>query len=110
MSNLTSLHKASLGLAIGLFMCVLPLPYGMYTIIRLATSIIMGCWAFRFLSMNRITLATISGGIVLLFQPFFKIALDRLTWNIIDVLLAIFLIIMVYRIDSVNTQEDETVR
>jgi len=35
----------------------------------------------------------IYGGLVLLFQPFFKIALGRQIWNILDVVVGIGLII-----------------
>jgi hypothetical protein len=37
------------------------------------------------------TFSLVCIGLVLLFQPFFKIALGRELWNLIDVILAVFL-------------------
>lgn len=107
---MSSIHKASVALAAALVMCLLPLPYGFYMIIRVATSIIMAIWAVRFLSVERISFATISGGLVLLFQPIIKIPLDRLTWNIVDVILAIFLLVLVFKIDDTNRQSNESIK
>lgn len=38
----------------------------------------------------------IYGGLALLFQPFFKIALGRQMWNIVDVIVGIGLIISIF--------------
>lgn len=97
--TLSSIQKASLCLAVALIVCLLKMPYGFYTIIRLATAIIMGCWSVRFSSQSRWPLAVISGSIVLLCQPLIPIALDRFTWNVVDVLLAIFLLVIVFKLD-----------
>jgi hypothetical protein len=35
-------------------------------------------------------------GLALLFQPFFKIALGRQIWNIVDVIVSIFLIATIF--------------
>lgn len=94
--KLSPLEKSSLILAVTLLLCLLSLPYGFYNIIRLATAIIAGCWAYKLFNLNKTSYAIISCGIVILFQPFFKIALDRFTWNLIDVLLAIILVWMVF--------------
>lgn len=93
--HLSVLDKASLILSIALIMCLLPFPYGFYTIIRLATAVIALCWTYRFYHRRKVALAIISGAIALLFQPFYKIALDRLTWNIVDVVLAVVIIYLV---------------
>ena len=39
----------------------------------------------------------IYGGLALLFQPFFKIALGREIWNIVDVIVVIGLLLSIYR-------------
>jgi hypothetical protein len=39
----------------------------------------------------------IYGGLALLFQPFFKIALGREIWNIVDVIVGIGLLLSIYR-------------
>jgi hypothetical protein len=38
----------------------------------------------------------IYGGLALLFQPFFKIALGRQMWNIVDVIVGIGLVISIF--------------
>lgn len=75
--TLTTLGKASLILAIALILCLLPLPYGFYTIVRLATAVIAGCWAYNFYKRRKTSLAIVSGAIALLFQPFLKIPGQR---------------------------------
>ena len=97
--KLSSLQKATLLLIIALLACLLPLPYGIYTIVRLGTAIVMACWTVRFYSLGKITMAIVCGGVAILFQPFIKITLDRLSWNIIDVTVAIFLLIVFFKVD-----------
>lgn len=96
LKNLSFLEKATLILAGALLFCLCPLPYSFYTVIRLAVSVIAGCWSYTFYRNHKMPLAIISGAIVILFQPLFKIVMDRTTWNILDVLLAIVLVILVY--------------
>ena len=95
--KLATLEKSSLILALALLLCLLSLPYVFYTIIRLATAIIAGCWAYKFFSNGKTAYAIIACSIVLLFQPFLKITLDRLTWNIIDVILAGLIVFIVLK-------------
>lgn len=97
LKELSTLEKSSLILAGALLMCLLPLPYGSYTIIRLATAIIAGCWAYKFFQKGQTINAVISCAIVFLFQPFFKIVLDRLTWNLVDVIVAVVIVCLVFR-------------
>lgn len=91
-NELSTLEKSSLILAIALLVCLLPLPYGFYTLIRLATAIIAGCWAYTFFNKGKTAYTIISCAIVLLFQPFIKITLDHLTWNVVDVILAMTIV------------------
>lgn len=95
--KLSSLEISSLVLAGVLFLCLLSMPYGFYTVIRLATAIIASLWAFKFFNQNSTTYAIVAIAVALLFQPFFKVTLDRLTWNIIDIIVSIGLIICVLR-------------
>lgn len=95
--TLTTLEKASLILAIALILCLLPLPYGFYTIVRLATAVIAGCWAYNFYKRRKTSLAIVSGAIALLFQPFLKITLDRITWNVIDFIVVGLIVLMVLK-------------
>lgn len=90
--NFSTLGKSSLTLAIALLVCLLPLPYGFYLLIRLATAIIAGCWAYTFFNKGKRTYAIISCAVALLFQPFIKITLDRVTWNVVDVILSMAIV------------------
>lgn len=89
--KLSILDKASLILALALLLCLFQMPYGFYTVIRLATAIIACCWAYKFHETNKTPWAIISIGIAILFQPLIKIMLDRTTWNILDVIIAILI-------------------
>ena len=80
-------------LAILLLICWLKVPYGYFQFIRLA-----GCIAFLWLSYEefnikrRVTaILCILGAIIL--NPIFKIHFARLTWNVIDTVLAGLLLI-----------------
>ena len=94
MGNLV--FKIGLGLAIALLVCLFPMPYGYYTLVRFASMIIFGCMAFRFYKEKVIPLSVIAGSMALLFQPFIKIVLGRTMWNIIDVIVATALILLWY--------------
>ena len=90
------LIRSGLGLSVALFMCLLPMPYGYYSLIRFAAMIILACMAFCFYQEKKMPLCVLSGSLALLFQPFFKIVLDRTMWNFIDVVVAIGLVILWY--------------
>ena len=102
---LNSLEKSSIVIACFLLICILPLPYGFYIIIRLAMSILAGCWAYHFYSQKKIALALTSLGILILFQPIVKITMDRLSWNILDIIIAVALIFMVVSKKLVNKNQ-----
>ena len=53
--------------------------------------------AFEFHKEGKMPLCIIAGSLALLFQPFVKITLDKITWNVIDVLVAIALILLWYK-------------
>ncbi len=88
------LYNVGLGLAIALLVCLFPMPYGYYTIVRFTAMIIFGCMAFCFYKDEKIPLCVIVGSLAVLFQPFFKIALGRTVWNVIDVIVAIALVLL----------------
>lgn len=88
MSSFSTLQKASLVTAGALLLCLLPMPYGYFILVRLAVSVIGLCWANKFYSVQKIPLVVSALGIVVLFQPFVRLPLDRSTWNIVDIVLA----------------------
>ena len=90
MDNL--LYKIGLRLAIALIVCLFPMPYDYYTLVRFVAMIILGCMAFNFYKNEKIPLCVITGSLALLFQPFFKIVLGRTLWNVVDIVVAILLV------------------
>lgn len=81
-------------LATLLLLCLAPMPYGYYILIRYVSMVVFGFMAYRYVKENKVALAVTFGALALLFQPFFKIALGRTMWNIVDVLVAILLIVI----------------
>ena len=79
-------------LAILFLVCLLDMPYGYYEIVRFLGLVGFGILAFKANEKEQKVMTLIYIGLALLFQPFFKIALGREIWNIIDVVVSIFLI------------------
>ena len=86
------LANVGLGLAIALLLCLFPMLYGYYTLIRFVAMVVFGCMAFSFYNQKNLPLCVVAGALVLLFQPFAKIVLGRDMWNVVDVVVAIGLI------------------
>ena len=91
------LYRIGLGLALALLVCLFPMPYGYYTLVRFSAMIIFGCMAYGFYKDEKIPLCVTACSLALLFQPFFKIALGRTMWNIVDVIVAIALVLLWYK-------------
>ena len=72
--------------------CLLDLSYGVYELVRFIALIGFGALAYRSKSQDKNTEMVIYGALALLFQPFFKIALGREIWNIVDVIVGFGLI------------------
>ena len=90
------LNGACTGLAAALIICLLPMPYGYYNLVRFIAMATFGYMTYVFYQEDRPYLCVTSSLLTLLFQPFFKIALGRTLWNIVDVIVAIALIILCY--------------
>ena len=78
-------------LALLLLLCLADMPYGYYQFVRFVACIAFGYFAFGEQEKQTkwvvfyITMA-------ILFQPFIKISLGRVLWNVVDVVVAIVLI------------------
>lgn len=83
-------------LAILLFLCLADMPYGFYQFVRFAAMIGFGILAFQSAESENKSFLIIYGALALLFQPFFKIALGRELWNIVDVIVGVGLIISLF--------------
>lgn len=82
-----------IGLAVLMFGCLLNMPYGYYQLVRFIALIGFGVLAYQANQQSRQTEMFIYGALALLFQPFFKIALGRELWNIVDVIVGIGLLV-----------------
>lgn len=83
-------------LAILLFICLADMPYGFYELVRFAGLIGFTILAYRAHEQGRQTEMIIYAGLALLFQPFFKIALGRKIWNIVDIIVGVGLLISIF--------------
>ena len=80
---------------ISLFLCIAPMPYSYYMLVRFLVIMTFGFMAITFSDANKLKMETCIV-IIILFQPFVKIPLGRLVWNCIDVVAAIFLCYNLY--------------
>lgn len=83
-------------LAVLFFLCLADMPYGYYQLVRFAGLIGFAILAYQANEKSRQIEMIIYGGLALLFQPFFKIALGRELWNIVDVIVGIGLLISIF--------------
>jgi hypothetical protein len=83
-----STKKLSLILIPILLACLLPMPYGYYQLVRVVATAAFAFLAYQERGNN---LLWVFIGLALLFQPFEKVALGRTLWNVVDVVVAIFL-------------------
>ena len=81
-------------LALLLLLCLVPMPYGYFMIVRLLAMVFFAYFAYRFFTAEKESLAIVFVSLALLFQPFLKIALGRQMWNVVDVVVAAFLIVL----------------
>ena len=83
-------------LAILFSLCLADMPYGYYQFVRFAGLVGFAILAYQANQQGRQTEMIIYGGLALLFQPFFKIALGRQSWKMVDVVVGIGLLVSIY--------------
>ena len=86
------MRKLFLVIAVMMLLCLAPMPYGYFQLVRFLSTIAFGVMAYRYYRERKEWLAYTCGTLALLFQPFYKIALGRTVWNIVDVIVAIGLV------------------
>lgn len=84
-------------LAVALLICLLPMPYGYYILVRYISTVVFGVMAYDYFHIKQKRLYVITLSLALLFQPILKIPLGREIWNLVDVVVAIFLIYLSLR-------------
>lgn len=80
-----------------LFLCLADMPYGYYQLVRFVAMVVFGWMAIEYASKEQRGMAYTFGALALLFQPFFKIALGRGLWNVVDVIVGIGLLVLWFR-------------
>ena len=104
------MRKFYLPLAAMMLLCLAPMPYGYFQLVRFLSTIAFGMMAYRYYMEKKEWLTYTCGILALLFQPFYKIAMGRTVWNVVDVIVAIGLIILFFyemRKGSGNLKEKE---
>lgn len=82
-------------LAVALLICLLPMPYGYYILIRYFAAVVFTIIAYEAYKKeeSKNQKALFYFVMAILFQPFIKLPLGRTLWNIVDVISAIILFI-----------------
>lgn len=83
-------------LAAVLLLCLAPMPYGYFTLVRFLATLVFGIYAYKYYQTKKVGLTWAFVTLALLFQPFAKVALGRAIWNVIDVVVAIGMIILFF--------------
>ena len=79
-------------LAALLLLCLAPMSYGYYQLVRFVAMVLFAVFAYNYWKNDKQPLAIVFIALALLFQPFMKIALGRAMWNIVDVIVALGMI------------------
>lgn len=85
-----------------LLLCLLPMPYGYYMLVRVAAMVAFGMMARACVREGRTGPAWACLAAVVLFQPFVKIPLGRPLWACVDVAAALFIACDLWRIRRHN--------
>lgn len=93
-NNLPTIIKVVLA---GLFfLCLLDMPYGFYQFVRFVGLVGFVILAYQANEQGKQIVMIAYVALAILFQPFFKIALGREIWNIVDVIVGIGLILSIW--------------
>lgn len=102
--NMFAIKYRWLLLAAMLLLCLFPMPYGYYTLLRFVAMIVFGYSAYRYYKEQKESLIVTMIALTILFQPLLPISLGRTIWNVIDVAVAIFLLYLWYREYNLDKQ------
>jgi hypothetical protein len=83
-----------------LFICLLDMPYSYYQLVRFVSMLVFVFLGFKELEKENQNIAYLYFGLAILFQPFLKIALGRELWNLVDVVVGIWLMISAFQSDK----------
>lgn len=83
-------------LAILFFICLADMPYSYFQLVRFIALVAFVYFSIESNKHNRQNEMLIYLALAILFQPFFKIALGRELWNIVDIIVGAGLIISAF--------------
>lgn len=92
-------------LAVLLLLCLQQFPYGFYQFAHFCSMAGFGVIAYIALQRKNTNQFFIFFVLALLFQPFLKVELGKTLWNIVELIVALFLILQVY-ITNAETVEN----
>ena len=94
MKNSETIIKITLSILC--FLCLLKMPYGFYELVRFVALVGFAILAYQANKEEKQIEMIIYIGLALLFQPFFKIALGRTIWNVVDVVVGLGLLVSLF--------------
>lgn len=81
------------------------MPYGYYQLVRFLSLVGFAYLAYTASQRKAGKLTFLYIALAVLFQPFFKVALGRTVWNIVDAAVALFLILSLFKGQNIAEQE-----
>lgn len=83
-----------------LLLCIFDMPYGFYALVRFTATAAFCYFAYKAYENGNKDRMILFIALAILFQPFIKIPLGRVIWNIVDVAVAAYLIYILFK--SIN--------
>jgi len=93
--NIISCNSIKVVLAILFFLCIANMPYGFYQFVRFIALIVFIILVYHANEQKKKSETIIYIFLALLFQPFFKVALGRTFWNVLNLVTGIGLLLSV---------------
>ncbi len=81
------------------------MPYGYYEAVRFIGLLGFALLAYYSYQQNQKVEVIIYIALALLFQPFIKVALGRIGWNIEDVIVSIYLLLSIFIFGKANNKQ-----
>jgi hypothetical protein len=85
-------------LSILFLLCLFHMSYGYYELVRFIGALGFALLAYFSYKRNRKVEVIIYIALAMLFQPFFKVALGRTIWNLVDVVVSVGLVLSLFKI------------
>lgn len=83
-------------MAVLLLLCLFSMPYGYYTIVRIAAMIVFSYLAYLYFKDENVLLGITFAALAVVFQPIVKMGMSKASWNVIDVIVAIGLLVLIF--------------